>query len=272
MAKTEYTMREIQMTTLECLKEVKRICEKNDIPYFLSWGSALGAVRHEGFIPWDDDIDISMLYPDYLRFLEICQKDLDTKRFFLQTPDTDYNTFSGFAKIRMNHTTSMIEEYSHIKMHWGICMDIFPIRNAPQSSLKRKQLIFLSKLYRMLLKRKVLSGRNKLLIDILCGLFTEKGLRKKLEKRIDAFCPAQETQEVFDIEGIPVQKAFYPRKLIEGSMMLKFEDTEFPCPKDVDAYLTYMYGDYMTLPPEQERIGHTGALIDIKKDYTEYQQ
>lgn len=125
MAKTEYTMREIQMTTLECLKEVKRICEKNDIPYFLSWGSALGAVRHEGFIPWDDDIDISMLYPDYLRFLEICQKDLDTKRFFLQTPDTDYNTFSGFAKIRMNHTTSMIEEYSHIKMHWGICMDIF---------------------------------------------------------------------------------------------------------------------------------------------------
>lgn len=267
----QYSVRDVQLKTLECLKEVDRICVKNQIPYFLSWGSALGAVRHKGFIPWDDDIDIGMMYPDYLKFLEACKTDLDCHRFFLQTPHTDYNTLVSYAKIRMNHTTSMEIQYSHIKMHWGICIDIFPIRNAPETLKKRKELLFWSNLYRLILRRKVLEGPKKTVLNVFCTLFSEKKLRRKLEKRIDSLCPDHRTESVFEMGAIREQKAFYPRKLIEGIMMLSFEGSEFPCPENVDDYLTYMYGDYMTLPPESERTGHTGALIDLEKGYTEYQ-
>lgn len=268
----EYSIRELQLKTLECLKEVKRICEKNQIPYFLSWGSALGAVRHQGFIPWDDDIDICMMYADYLRFLEACKMDLDTKRFFLQTPDTDYHTLLPYAKLRMNHTTSMDAQYSHVKMHWGVCIDIFPLRNAPDSPKKRKQLLFYSKLYRLVLRRSVISGTKRMVLKILCLLFTEKGLRKKLQKRIDSLCPTTETGTIFDTEGISAGKVFYPSKLVEGIAMLPFEGIQFSCPEHADEYLTYMYGDYMTPPPESNRTGHTGIIVDLEKDYSEYQK
>ncbi len=263
--------RSIQLAALECLHEVKRICEANDIPYFLSWGSALGAVRHKGFIPWDDDVDICMMYPDYLKFLEVCKTQLNTDKFFIQTPETDYNTLLPYAKLRMNNTTSMDKKYSHIKMHWGICIDIFPIRNAPDGEKARKKLVFLSMLYRLTLRRQVITGKNKLLVNTLCTLFGEKRFRKMLIDKIDAMCESGNNDDVFDMEGISVRKIFYPKKLVDSVANLTFEDSEFPCPKEIDGYLTYLYGDYMTPPPNADRTGHTGVIIDLEKNFTEYQ-
>lgn len=270
--KKEYGIRDMQLKALECLKEVKRICEKNQIPYFLSWGSALGAVRHQGFIPWDDDVDLCMMYPDYCRFLEVCKTDLNTERFFLQTPDTDFHTLAPFAKLRMNHTTSMDKKYAHLKMHWGICIDIFPLRNAPATEKEKKRLLFYSRLYIAILRKPVISGVKRMILNILCLPFTEKGLRRKLLHKIDSICSKQDTGYIYDMEGHSENTIFYPKSLVEGTVMLPFEGIDFPCPKNTDAYLTNLYGDYMTPPSDVDKSGHQGIIVDLEKDYTEYQK
>ncbi len=265
------SVRDVQLKALECLDELDRICEKHGISYFISWGTVLGAVRHGGFIPWDDDIDVCMMYPDYLKFLQVCTTELDKDNFFVQTPDTDYNTLVPYAKLRMNNTTSMDEKYSHIKMHWGLCIDIFPLRNAPESEKKRKKLVFLSKLLRLTLRRRVISGVNKLLVDVLCTVFTEKRFRKMLYSQIDKLCPENETGTIFDMEGISSNKIFYSTELVKEVAPMEFEGKQYPCPKNTHEYLTYLYGDYMTPPPESARTGHSGVIIDLDKNYTEYQ-
>ncbi|MDZ5038441.1 LicD family protein, partial [Clostridium perfringens] len=118
-------IKRLQEYEIEMLKTVDRICKKNNIKYYLTWGSALGAIRHGGFIPWDDDIDISMTWDDYKKFEEIAQSELGDK-YFYQSQQTDKHCFTTWNKIRINNTTSMEKHLKHIKCHYGICMDIFP--------------------------------------------------------------------------------------------------------------------------------------------------
>lgn len=100
----DFDLRALQLKELECLKEIDRLCRKHKIEYFLSWGSAIGAIRHKGFIPWDDDIDVSMKMDDYLRFKEVCAQELDAK-YFYQDWESDPYYYSSWAKIRINDTT-----------------------------------------------------------------------------------------------------------------------------------------------------------------------
>ena len=126
-------LRKMQLLELKILKEVKRICEKHNIPYFLIAGSLIGAVRHKGFIPWDDDIDIGMLRDDYERFLDVCKTDLGSE-YFLQTPETEKgNADYGIAHIRLNGT-SMVQEFrKNTTTHNGFTIDIFPYDNLPEN-------------------------------------------------------------------------------------------------------------------------------------------
>jgi lipopolysaccharide cholinephosphotransferase len=111
--------RKVQLIELEILLEVDRICRKNDIKYQLSGGTLLGAVRHQGFIPWDDDIDIIMLRNDYNKFIALCKIELNNS-YFLQIPETDDKTPSLYAKIRKNNTAYISYEYRNINYHHGI--------------------------------------------------------------------------------------------------------------------------------------------------------
>ena len=128
-------LRKLQMTELEMLIEVDRICRKYNIQYFLDGGTLLGAIRHNGFIPWDDDADIIMLRGEYEKFCKACKKELDTERFFLQDYRTDKHYLWGFAKMRRNHTTFLREGQEHVKCHTGVCIDIFYCDNIPDDPL-----------------------------------------------------------------------------------------------------------------------------------------
>ena len=124
----------IHKNELIILKEIKRICQKYEITYYLSSGTLLGAIRHNGFIPWDDDIDIEMPLPDYNRFLKVCETELD-KRFFLQNYKTDPNDHQAFTKVRMNNTTFMPVHHTMHHIHHGFWIDIFPVVKLPRSKL-----------------------------------------------------------------------------------------------------------------------------------------
>ena len=130
-------LRKVQLLELKIAKEVKRVCEKNNIKYFLMWGSLLGAVRHEGFIPWDDDMDFGMLRDDYEKFIEVCKKDLDP-RFFLQTWDSDPDFPMHYAKIRLRGTSYMETFSEKSTMNNGIFIDIMPVDNVPDKTVFKK--------------------------------------------------------------------------------------------------------------------------------------
>ena len=137
------TLREVQLYGLKILKEFARICDENDLQYYLSWGTLLGAVRHGGFIPWDNDIDVSMPISDYRKFLRIAPKQLPDW-LFLQTYRTDRGYNELWAKLRANGTTSMPLAWIAYPIHFGISMDIFPIVGDPatERGIKRQQKAF----------------------------------------------------------------------------------------------------------------------------------
>ena len=119
-------IKSLQLICLEILKEIDRVCKKHNILYWLDSGSMLGAVRHNGFIPWDDDLDIAMFRDDYNRFLEIASKELK-ENYFLQTHQTDSEYPLFFAKVRRNNTFIDEKRYRRLNIHKGIYVDIFPV-------------------------------------------------------------------------------------------------------------------------------------------------
>ena len=130
-------MKKVHKVQLEMALEVKRICQNNNIKYFIIAGTLLGSVRHGGFIPWDDDLDIGMLREDYDRFIKIAQKEIG-EEYFLQTWDTDSGFALPIAKIRKNGTKFIEQNSSKSELHNGIYIDIFPFDNVPDSDFKKK--------------------------------------------------------------------------------------------------------------------------------------
>lgn len=134
-------LREVQLFDLQILKDVVRVCDNNNIKYMISSGTLLGAVRHGGFIPWDDDTDIYMPLSDYKKFLKIAQRELGEK-YFVQNYKTDKNYSEMWTQIRANGTTSMPVKAYKFDIHYGMCMDIFPavgVSDAPKKEIKTKK-------------------------------------------------------------------------------------------------------------------------------------
>ena len=137
---TDSDLEKLHSLELDIAVTVKEICERHHIRYFLLAGSVLGAIRHKGFIPWDEDMDIGMLRDDYEQFLTACRDELDDNKYFLQTEDTDAAYALPFAKIRLNNTR-IIEGFSKgVPCHQGIFVDIFPFDSVPDDpKLQKKQ-------------------------------------------------------------------------------------------------------------------------------------
>lgn len=267
----EKMLRKVQLRQLEVLKEVDRICKKNNIQYFLVGGTLLGAVRHGGFIPWDDDLDIGMERKEYDKFIEICSSQLD-KKYFLQTQETDDNYWLPFAKIKINNTIFEEKCTQQVEMHKGIYIDIFPYDNI--ANLNMKNIGLISNIINLLTTS--MGYRNKVVyIDKISTKIVIKLiniLNKKTIIRIQTWIMKKDNHKQskyitnfgsnYGYKKQTVKKEIYfPLKYI------RFEDNEYPIPNNYEILLSRIYGDYKKLPPlEKRNSGHHIIHVDLGKD------
>ena len=276
MAKVE--LRELQLYMLDILKEIDRICTKHDIPYFAAYGTCLGAVRHKGFIPWDDDIDLHMYADDYMRFLEVCKTELGEK-YYLQNHFEDAKSYIFWYQFGVKNSTSINMSMSHIHKPWGICVDIFPLfpytkNPAIQKKLKKyyKFMTLLSLKYYHVGTLKTAKGIEKikkmvhLLIPdkISCALF--RHFFKKLcdTKGMDPSCITTHSP------GLP-EGAYFEKEWFDKKIELDFEDMKLPCPSGYDSYLRMYYKDYMQIPKDKTKHSDDpNVVISFDECYENY--
>ncbi len=268
----ENNRRNLQLKILEMVKYLDQFCKENNIEYYIIYGSCLGAVRHKGFIPWDDDFDIGMTLENYNKFVDLCKTQLDTNKYFLQTLDTDPNYYLSFAKLRDINTTLIEEKNKGISIQYGVYVDIFPIVGIPKNKFSRKmQAInrafalsaninvinskFLYSIFKLIL---AVFGKQKLL------RYCSKQAIKYSCKDYDEWC------SIFDGDGLNLNST--TKSIMGKPTYVPFEDTFLPIPEKYDEYLTHIYGDYMQIPtPEQIKAKeHTAYVLDLNHSYEEY--
>lgn len=248
-------LREAQLIMLDELIELDRVCKKYNIKYWIDSGTFLGAVRHKGFIPWDDDIDVCMLKEDYQTFISIAKEELD-KNIFLQTSETDkYYTWFPYAKLRNRNSIFIEEEDTKNELfHQGINLDIF-VMDAFSSKIKNFSFIhkLLNKIERIMIDEK----KNRFLI--LKKIILKLKMNKLHYKFTRLFLKNSTTDLIIGYRYLFLQ--LYKYKDIFPLSEIEFEGYKFPCPNNADSYLKELYGDtYMELPPEKDRVWHAKEI------------
>ena len=263
----------IQKIQLAYLLEVDRICRKHDIKYFLGGGTLLGAIRHKGFIPWDDDSDIMMLREDYEKFCKIAASELPANMTF-QSNKTDKNCFYEFAKLRIDDTTFATGfAKEHKNMHNGIAFDIFCHDKTANSKLGQKIHLAMTIFTRALVfnkwnHRKTENGsRIQTAFTNFCvRLFPLRFSLWLMNHTISFFKRKKNAKYLYDGMGRNVYNGVFPADLLDRVVYIDFEGYMLPVPEKYDDYLRFLYGDYMELAPLSTRLGcHEILLCDIGK-------
>lgn len=249
--------------------ELKRICEKHNIKYFMIAGTLLGAVRHKGFIPWDDDMDFAIMREDFAKFLSVCKTELGND-FILQDMFSDEHYALPVAKLLLKGTKFTERNASKNKSQKGIFIDIFPYDSIPDDEALRKKhnkstyffkRLFLAKQgYTIAKKGEVLKNIVYFLLKILSLFVSKNYIRNRLDKELRRY-ENKNTKKVAALGGAyGYTKESVERKWFEQTVELPFEDITLAAPKDYIEYLTYFYGDYITPPPEDKRYNRHSAL------------
>lgn len=266
----------IQQDLLPILKEVKRVCEKLEIPYFLCAGSCLGAVRHQGFIPWDDDIDIGMLREDYERFLREARGELQYPFMLIDNMDVPHY-YVNHAKVFKDNTASVNREVSHLKIHHGFYLDIFPFDKMSEKEEEQNRLYEDKTRMRgqivAMRHPTAYSGKN----PIKKWLANPGYYKAKFKSARKAFRDGDailtrfrhtDTNLVADITAPYRKRLIYNLSDIVPYGEATFEGETYPVPGNTDAYLSVMYGDYMQLPPEDKRyVKHDIIFYSSEENY-----
>lgn len=254
----------LENVQINILEEIKRICKKNNINFFLIGGTCLGAVRHNGFIPWDDDVDIGMLRCDYERFIKVCKKDLD-KKYYLQTNQTDDDYPHFFCKIRANNT--LFQEKLNVgkKMHQGIFVDVFPFdygsnHNIVNMFLEVKSIFIREAIFKKLGYNVIPKNAKEKIMLPFIKLYSKinslDGMKEKINKMISK-TNKKKSNKIINLVGYALFNDIYNADIFNEFIEHKFKNKTYKIFKNYDEYLTTLYGDYMTPPPEEERkIGH----------------
>ena len=257
---------------LDLLLEFDKVCKKHGLKYFMDGGSLIGPIRHKGFIPWDDDIDVVMPRKDYDRFVKLSKE--FSEPYFLQTPYTDPEYFYCPARLRNSNTSAIVETFAYQKFNHGIWLSIFPLDNWEESAIDKFNLI------------KSLIIENSTYMRM-----TNPHLDKKNQERVKNYSgrnPLETYQEIQRLGTsfndkptkfvsatvsavLPYSKKLWYAEDFASTILADFEGYKVPIPIGYDRILKTVFGDYMALPPMEERgLHHSGTFFDADKPYTEY--
>jgi len=260
---------------LEMLDAVVDICNRHNLTYVLLGGTALGAVRHKGYIPWDDDIDIGMPRGDYEKLAEIAKEELPSNMFY-QTFDSEEDYPLLFAKVRLNDTVFRQEIFAHLDMHQGIYIDVFPLDGCSNNFNCAKKHYKKLKLYRRILSGKIIAKPNAtvsskwrkkiFLAKLSTFIYSQSKTYAKLKKRIAMFS-VDNSEYIGNIFGAWGMREVVKKEIMFGDNMqtsrVKFEGKDYNAPYSIHEYLKSLYGDYMTPPPLEKRVSHHD-IVELK--------
>lgn len=261
MTQTEH----LQSVLLLIAKDIDLLCRKHNITYYLLGGTALGAIRHMGFIPWDDDFDIVIAAKDYERFLTLAENELDQSKYYIQRGLVDWP--EDFSKVKLRNTCiDELEGYIMPNGENGIYVDVFRLDNGADTQLEKICQYFCGKLWLAHSQRK--KGYKsvslvKKIILFASGMLDFKPIERFVYHQYIKF-NKKNTGNYSEIMGrARWNNAFTPKCIYGVPHYMPFEGYEFPVQEHLDEYLTRIFGDYMKLPPENQRIGLHINTIDF---------
>ena len=246
---------------LKILQSIDFFCKKNNIKYFAAYGTLIGAVRHHGYIPWDDDVDVFMLREDYERFLSLYRDDI----LSVQKDATDKYPFL-FSKVFDSRT--IVYEKNMQSSLSGVYIDIFPLDFVPENDFERlkyvKKLTLLYNLINVKIRKRMQRHTflKTFVSDIIYVLlkFVNVNFLKKIGRRLVKSCSEKKSNYVGCLAiWTYLKKEKYPLELFDDILYMEFEDISIPVPKRFHELLTLIYGDYMQLPPAEKRINSHGC-------------
>lgn len=271
-------MKKVWAISIDLLQYFAEICKRHNLKFFAICGTTIGAVRHEGFIPWDDDIDVGMPREDYNKLIALPDSEFEHP-YFLQTPYSDAYFYNRpFARLRNSNTTGISPSDGPLACNNGIFIDIFPL-DPYEDNLAGKYFAFKSKIQSTtawnVLHHKYTSG-NKLIRTILKVLSPVilGGRVRSFAENHDRHC-----SKLKDAKSVGIQYSFYgsnykkyvwPKQCFESAVLTPFEYIHLPIPCGYDTMLKISFGDYMVYPPEEIRGKHHEIEFDPDTPYKEY--
>lgn len=258
--KDEYGVLELQNVILNIMLYIDRLCQENGIQYYIIGGTALGAVRHGGFIPWDDDLDIAMTRYNYNKFIALCNSDkFDNTHFYFQEGTKDWTSY--FSKVRLLDT--VFEEVGDDESvdigKKGIFVDIFPLDNVPNDPIRKLWWYFCGKLlvaYETSTHNYITKSIMKKLAMKFASILKNQSLRHYFERQVEKY----NGMETGLIGGHSLVSRFHNTFIqsdIWGTpIRIPFETITLSAPYDISRFLKFYFGNYMELPPLEKRKGH----------------
>lgn len=262
------TNEECRERQLAILSEVAKLCDKHSIQYSLAYGSLIGAVRHKGFIPWDDDIDILLLRKDYEKLSDILKKQKDVSWMELLEESSGVNVFP-YMKVIDNRT--IVKPDDNNALH-GIWIDVFPIDNLPDNSFACNIFRYRCKIKRAMILSSITDfssqnlGKKALIKRILfyvVGILGKKRVVESYQKYVRKY-EGKDSKYVGCLSSAYIEKERMEKSIFDGVVPMEFEGHVFSCLKNYDQYLSHLYGSYMQLPPEEKRKTHEIIAWRIK--------
>lgn len=259
-------LRKIQLIELDLLIEFDKVCRENNLKYYTIFGTLLGAVRHQGFIPWDDDLDVAMPRRDYEALRKI-RNEMFQQPYFLQFPGEDEGYWFSYAKLRNSNTSCISKPFRYENFNQGLCIDIFPIDNCMISDVEENW----TSINELILEesanmRRSLKNPSKNDIERMNKYLVREP--KLVFEEINNFVQKHNLENTYFV-GFPcltvysAKKLIFPNKLFSDEAKLIFEGYEFRAPKYYKDVLSTIYGDYMKYPPKEERgTWHSTSIFD----------
>ena len=271
-------LKDIQKKSLEMLLYFKKICDENNLTFYFCGGCCIGSIRHKGFVPWDDDIDVFMKRDDYETLKKIWNKVADTEKYTCNFPSKSLHTRNLFATINDNNTTFIKTHQADLDINHGLVIDVLPLDGSPDSRFRRKIQIFWALVYSVFCAQMIPTNHGKfvsLIGKVILGIVPSQKFRYLIYKFANKQMTKYKIEDCSNItelcSGPVYMQNEYLKEIFSKAIYADFEGYKLPIPVGYDRYLKMVFGDYMKMPPKDKQVPHHDACFcDMNNSYKIY--